>query len=137
MAEVAQLSSRYLRSKMPDFMERLGIVTVGKVVTSLDKACPAYHNGKGGHSPPGSPPYRETGNLMAGVDHIESQSGDTYSTEIVSKRAGGDAEIPFWLEFGTSKMAARPYMRPVRNQGSEIIRRQAENMGGASHATPY
>lgn len=68
-------------------------------------------------SEPLTPPHRRTGNLRDGV----SGSVNVFEVEgvvltIVSARAGGDERVPFWLEFGTRKMAARPYMRPMMDQ---------------------
>lgn len=62
-----------------------------------------------GHIPslPGEPPNRDTGLLDGSIDtEIVAQNPPTV---IVASRAPYAAH----LEFGTSKMAARPYMRPA------------------------
>ncbi|GGC23009.1 hypothetical protein GCM10011371_08370 [Novosphingobium marinum] len=70
------------------------------------------------HAPskPGEPPNRETGTLQA---HIEV----TQPKPLVS-RVASEASYAAALEFGTSKMAARPYMRPARDRKREEARRR-------------
>jgi hypothetical protein len=36
------------------------------------------------------------------------------------------ANLPIWLEYGTSKMAARPYMRPAAEAQRDDYQRAAE-----------
>ena len=65
-------------------------------------------------SSPGEYPHRRTGNLQSG---IESQvHTDQYDVEltVASSRINGNPHVPSFLEFGTSRMAPRPYMRPAR-----------------------
>jgi HK97 gp10 family phage protein len=54
---------------------------------------------------PGEPPNEDTGNLRT---HIETTQTGPLSVEVSS-----NAEYAAALEFGTSKMAERPYMRPA------------------------
>lgn len=56
-------------------------------------------------SQPGEPPNYDTGDL---ADKIEVRSVDEFECEVVA--SSGHA-VP--LEFGTSKMAERPFMRPA------------------------
>lgn len=60
-------------------------------------------------SEPGEPPRQRTGNLYESIGH-ESRKGD------IDRRAGPSGEIgPIarWLELGTARMPARPYLRPA------------------------
>lgn len=73
-----------------------------------------------GHVPsqPGEPPNRDTGVLQA---HLRA--------ELVSPlEALVSSEAPYAaaLEFGTSKMEARPYMRPARDKKAPEIQRLFE-----------
>lgn len=72
-------------------------------------------------SSPGEPPNRDTGNLQA---HIEAVNVRPLVAEVRS-----EAEYAGDLEFGTSKVAARPYMRPARDKTKpEIDDRFAKEM---------
>ena len=120
----SEIANRWLRAKVPQLMEAIGIRATGAVSVSIDIMCPEYHTGKGGHSAPGDPPYKETGNLQAGLHHVESVSADEASTTIISERAEGYPDVPSELEFGAPyrNLLPRPYMRPVMNQGERILR---------------
>lgn len=70
-----------------------------------------------GHIPsrPGEPPNRDTGVLQA---HFTNRLTGPLSAEFRS-----DAPYALGLEIGTSKVAARPYVRPARDKMEPIIRR--------------
>lgn len=72
-------------------------------------------------SAPGEPPAVETGHLRQSVQYTH-EGGD--------HRVGTDAPYAPPLEYGTSKMAPRPFMRP----GLEAARRElpAELLAGAT-----
>lgn len=69
-------------------------------------------------STPGSPPHSVTGDLKDSI-HAE-KTGPT------SARSVADAPHASALEFGTSKLAERPFMRPpirkVRKEGGDIAK---------------
>ena len=75
-----------------------------------------------GHTPsaPGQPPNRDSGHLQA---HIE-----TTQPTPMSARVSSEAEYAAPLEFGTSRMEARPYLRPARDntlpEAKRILRRR-------------
>lgn len=72
-------------------------------------------------SRPGEPPNYDTGVLSS---HIEARRTGPLTAEVAS-----EAPYAAALEFGTSKMAARPYMRPARDNKIEQVRKRfAENM---------
>lgn len=58
-------------------------------------------------STPGQPPNNDTGDLANG---IETRQVAPLNVEIASTAGHSEA-----LEYGTSKMAARPFMRPAAN----------------------
>lgn len=74
--------------------------------------------GKHQHVPsaPGEPPNEEFGDLRRG---IETTQPETLVAE-VSSNAGH--AVP--LEFGTSRMEARPYLRPARDKKKREIRKR-------------
>jgi len=69
-------------------------------------------------SKPGQPPMRDTGNLQA---HIETSQPEPFVAQVTSSAAYAAP-----LEFGTSKMAARPYMRPARDKVLPVAERILE-----------
>jgi HK97 gp10 family phage protein len=72
---------------------------------------------KGDGSEPGDPPFRQSGRLARSV-----RAQDTY--------AGPTREAPYgrWLEHGTRKMAARPYMAPALERMRPRIPRKWRNL---------
>lgn len=72
-------------------------------------------------SKPGEPPNRELGGLQ---DNMEIAQTGALTAEFRSK-----AEYARALEFGTSKMAQRPHVRPARDKKlPEIRKRYVEQM---------
>ena len=73
--------------------------------------------GKHKHVPskPGEPPNNDTGVLARGIETVQLAP---LVVEVSSNAPYSNA-----LEFGTSKMAARPFMRPARDQNAEKARR--------------
>lgn len=67
-------------------------------------------------SSPGEAPNRDTGNLQS---KLESVPTGPLTAEVRS-----EAEYAAPLEFGTSRMAARPYMRPARDKELEPSQRR-------------
>lgn len=57
-------------------------------------------------SPPGKPPHRQTGELVSAVGH-EFEDGGLVGI------VGTNIKHGKWLEFGTTKMPARPWLRPA------------------------
>lgn len=66
-------------------------------------------------SEPGEPPNRDTGHLQA---HIEASNPKPLVGRVTSSAGYAAA-----LEFGTSKMAARPYMRVARDSKREAVQK--------------
>lgn len=73
-------------------------------------------------SAPGSPPAVDTGRLRASYGHSVNHS--TLFDEL--SIGTGDEKAP-WLEFGTSKMAPRPHLRPVMAAHIGIVRDEVAN----------
>lgn len=57
-------------------------------------------------SMPGRPPHKVSGELLDSVDH-------DFRDEGLTGVVGTDNPVGRWLEFGTSKMKARPWLRPA------------------------
>ncbi|GGO96556.1 HK97-gp10 family putative phage morphogenesis protein [Stakelama pacifica] len=71
-----------------------------------------------GHVPslPGQPPNNDTGTL-ANFINVEHRAGSLKAT------VRSDATYSADLEFGTSKMAERPFMRPARDKKKSEVKR--------------
>lgn len=65
-------------------------------------------------SAPGSPPGIDTGKLRAGINTKKLR-------ELVYSVNTGDTEYAPHLEFGTSKMAARPFMGPAAQEAEGFL----------------
>lgn len=63
-------------------------------------------------SAPGEPPKSDTGRLVNSIRHTHSFLTATVGTEV--NYAG-------YLEYGTSKMAARPYLEPTLEENEDTI----------------
>jgi len=122
---------RWLMPKLPGILDAIGRETVADIKARLSTPCPAYH-GEGKHSPPGQEPYMESGALVHGMKY-QVEMSDTPSVAIISTRTweGDNPNVPFFLEYGTKRMAPRPYMRPARNRGEDRVPRMIrQGLGG-------
>lgn len=78
-------------------------------------------------SAPGEPPAVDTGRLRSSITHEVKIQGNE-----VSGLVGTNVEYAKYLELGTNKMAARPFLRPaVFNNKGEIIRQFQAGAKGA------
>jgi HK97 gp10 family phage protein len=73
-----------------------------------------YRVGKKGaqRSAPGEPPKSDTGRLVNSIRHEHS---------FLSASVGSDVNYSGYLELGTSKMAARPYLAPSLEENKDTI----------------
>lgn len=75
-----------------------------------------------GHVPsrPGEPPNRDTGRLDTNIDAVLAKSGK--SVRVISR-----APYSSFLEFGTSRVAERPFMRPaLRRNRNRVVMGQVQ-----------
>jgi HK97 gp10 family phage protein len=66
-------------------------------------------------SAPGEPPHKQTGHLRRSVAHDVDKG-------TLSARVGTNVKYGRWLELGTSKMAARPWLRRALNESLATVR---------------
>lgn len=71
-------------------------------------------------SPAGQPPNSDTGSLARSIQIKIEDDGFKGSV-------GTELKYGFWLEFGTNKMAARPYLRPAFKLHEPEILRNCED----------
>jgi len=76
-------------------------------------------------SAPGQPPMTDTGRLASSIEF--DQRGDLTAT------VGSALVYAVYLEYGTSRMAARPYFRPaIERMRNKFNRRLEAAIGGAT-----
>lgn len=90
-------------------MVRVALETHKNAVTSIQKGGRSgriYKRGSVLHqsSAPSEAPKSDTGNLVSNI---------TFEKNSMTVGSRKDAPYGFWLEFGTSKMAARPWLQPA------------------------
>lgn len=121
---VKQHASRLKSLSGPEFARQVGAVLFNSADTLVKEAqglivagsASGSSGGKHQHVPsrPGEPPNNFSGVLK---DHIEALHVEPLRVEVSAKAPYAAA-----LEFGTSKMAERPYMRPATaNTRQEIV----------------
>jgi len=107
--------------KLEMFFKREGALMEGEIKHSLGIGGRLAERGpRGGkrvlHSPPGSPPYLQSGRLRASIGYILEiikTTGD-FILDIGAVRKGkGEVKYAHDLEKGRSNMAPRPYLMPV------------------------
>lgn len=73
-------------------------------------------------SSPGEPPAERTGELKESYEYMINPLGDT-----ITGYLGTNNEVAKMLEFGTSKMAARPHLNPTFKNNLEIYKEIMSN----------
>jgi HK97 gp10 family phage protein len=69
-------------------------------------------------SAPGEPPKTDSGRLVGSIRHEHS---------FLSASVGSEVNYAGYLEFGTSKMAARPYLVPTLEENTDTIEKMVED----------
>lgn len=106
MAKLGRLSG-------PEAVRIAGAVVyegIDHIRAEADHSISRGSSSQGRHTPsaPGQPPNRDIGHLQ---NNLEAEMTGPVEGEVRSK-----AEYAAALEYGTSKMDARPYMRPARDK---------------------
>lgn len=82
------------------------------------------------HSIPGDPPFSQTNTVKGAVTHGKISKlvwaaglrAGAVKAVVNGKRTGPDYSL--WLEFGTSRMGARPFLRPAINNNKAKIAKE-------------
>ncbi len=76
-----------------------------------------YKNGRSQRSAPGEPPKTDSGRLVGSISH---------SFSFLYAEVGAGVHYAGYLELGTSKMAARPYLAPTLAENEDKIKNLIE-----------
>jgi HK97 gp10 family phage protein len=110
---VKWFGERFL-DKIKDGVQRHVLEAAEKVADqvriNIGQPCPP-------HSDPGDFPHRESGELQESI-HVRMVAGKLIKAEVYST-----SKKMVWLEFGTSRMAARPFLRRTLAEMGPIVRR--------------
>ena len=91
--------------------------------TQRDLSKTYYTNNKSkAHHPslPGNPPAPDTGNLKNTIRYEVNEEGrEVYGIVGTTQK---DPDYGLFLEYGTSKMEARPWLRPAMRENNDFIR---------------
>lgn len=110
-----------------DLVPRMGRVVQflrAEVIKSINTSQPTRRSKSGNRtglnpSKPGQPPKRVHGDLVRSITTEVTQE----STAVIGRYGSTQNEKAKALEFGTSKMAARPFLRPPLFKNRETIKR--------------
>ncbi len=95
-------------------LTKAAIFVQRKVKESLRVAGPTKTHSEAPASKPGEAPHRRTGTLARSI---------AYEVSKTTARVGTNVKYGKFLETGTSKMAARPYLRPAINKNQRAIKK--------------
>lgn len=101
-------------SKLDKTVERK-MALIGEVVRAEAVKSVSMPTSTLGPSSPGDPPHIDTGKLRQSIFRKMISS-----TEVI---VGTPLRYGYWLELGTAKMAARPFLRPALYNSLQKIRR--------------
>lgn len=77
-------------------------------------------------SQPLQAPRKESGNLQNSVDYVLEQNGLDISIKVFCSNS---APYALYLEYGTQKTAARPFMLPTLNKYALILKEEIKEIG--------
>ena len=110
-----------IRARLPKLTDEHVMATAFQVEATMKTSMSGakrgivYQRGGKAHqaSAPGEPPAIDTGNLVNSVFSEKSGPGQAL--------VGASAEYAEYLEFGTRKMAARPFLRPALEKARDYF----------------
>ena len=125
----AQAVMAQVESRVQQNMDRAAIYLANDVVQSFGSPSAMPEGGvkvgrdqhkqtaknyrQGQHSEPGDPPFVQTGMLRRSITFDAPSKLTRLVGSTLQPQGGGKGSYALCLEYGTSKMQARPYLRPA------------------------
>jgi len=128
-AKIRQISPR-TRAEVRQALRRGGLLIENHAVASIIEQTPGGrpYRSRGAKnkihyaSPPGAAPNADTGELHQSITSVVALD----SPALIQVDTGANAPYAEALEFGTSKMAPRPFMAPAFNANRAAIRQMVQ-----------
>ena len=100
--------------------------SMAKTERDMSKAYFTNNKTKAHHpSLPGNPPAPDTGNLRNSIRYeVHSEGSEIYGVVGSTQK---DPDYAVFTEYGTNKMAPRPWLRPAMQKNNEWIRKSIAN----------
>ena len=108
--QVAHILAKQMKQEIKEILDITGSKNGAKIVRSQ----------------PLQAPRKESGNLQNSVDYILEQNGLNISIKIF---CSDSAPYALYLEYGTQKTAARPFMIPTLNKYALILKEEIKEIG--------
>lgn len=112
-----------ISSKLPKVVklccERVRATALSDMAKTSRNTMVSYRTGNVTHHPslPGNAPAPDTGNLRASIHYTVDEKKQS-----VVGRVGTDVEYGKMLEYGTSHIAPRPWLKPALDKNSDYIK---------------
>lgn len=126
MVKVNWRGARFKRSIDDEMERRMGRAVQflrGETIKGLNRTQPTARSGRGlvglAPSAPGEPPKRVTSRLFTSIAAVVERD----ARGIVGRYGTNVKVYPLALEFGTSRIKARPFLRPPFFNNKPVIRR--------------
>lgn len=103
-------------------------IWVSMAKTQVDSSKSYYkNNARIAHHPslPGHPPAVDTGNLRESINYeVHNEKKEVYGIVGSTQK---DPDYAVWMEYGTSRIAPRPWLSPAMQKNNTFIRTQLKN----------
>lgn len=93
-------------------------ISIEKLSTAVHIAAESAENTAKSNAP------RRRGYLVKGIKTFFSKNGTAAEINSDSKRGGASRYYDQYVEFGTKKTKAHPFMRPAQSEGNKVLKEE-------------